>query len=499
MNLKRECGILLHPTSLPGSYGIGDLGREAYQFIDFLARSNQKIWQILPLGPVGHGESPYQSLSAFAGNPLLLSPDKLKEEGLLTEEDLSALPLFEEKQIRFDLLKPWKEELLRKAFANFRLSLQSPQYLEFLEENRIWLANFSFFMALKTYFRGVAWNYWEKSIAFREPPALEHYRKLLQEEIDYHCFLQFQFSRQWRSLKEYAEEKGIKMMGDLPIFVAYDSSDAWANPHLFQLDQWGRPSKVAGVPPDYFSATGQLWGNPLYRWEEMEQDDYFWWRERFQKLFQLVDWVRVDHFRGFEAYWEIPGGEETAVNGRWVQAPGEKLFTAIKEYLGELPIVAEDLGIITPQVEELKNKFNFPGMKVLHFCLGSRGDRRDFLCHLPENTVVYTGTHDNDTSLGWYQTMQKEAPQAVKFLGKYFHINPQMSKEEIAWGLLKIVWKTPARIAIAPLQDLLALGTEARMNMPGTAEGNWRWRFTQESLTREIEEKMASLTQEFNR
>jgi len=499
MEMERASGILLHPSSLPSPYGIGELGQEAYEFVDFLKRSGQKLWQILPLGPVGYGESPYQSLSAFAGNFMLISLAELVQERFLSPDDLREHPVFPEEKVDFALVKPWKEYLLKKAFLNFQLLGENSEYREFLEENRLWLDNYAFFMALKEHFQGVAWNHWEESGAFREEKTLQQYRELLREQIQYHNFLQFQFFRQWKKLRSYAHSQGVKIIGDLPIFISADSSDAWANPYLFELDEKGNPTKVAGVPPDYFSATGQLWGNPHYKWEKMEEDEYHWWRERFSNLFQLVDIVRIDHFRGFEAYWEIPGGEETAINGQWVKAPGEQLFAMIRKYLGELPIIAEDLGIITPEVEELKNKFNFPGMKVLHFSLGSRWDRRNFLCQLAENTVVYTGTHDNDTSLGWYEKMQEEAPQITKFLQKYAHLHPSLSPQEICWGLIEIVWQSRANTAIIPLQDLLSLGSEARMNLPGTTEGNWQWRFKSGSLTQEIAERLAELTSKYNR
>ena len=499
MEMMRASGIILHPTSLPSPSGIGNLGKEAYEFVDFLQRSGQKFWQILPLGPVGYAESPYQPLSAFAGNTMLISPEKLKENGLLKEGDLASIPPFPVEKVQFDLVKAWKEDLLKKAFQNFCLLEKTSSYLSFLQKNRLWLENYVLFIALKEYFGGLPWNQWEKKVAFREETALQHYREILREQIEYHNFVQFIFFSQWQQLRNYANERGIKIIGDLPIFVSYDSSDAWANPQLFELDKEGNPTKVAGVPPDYFSETGQLWGNPHYKWEEMEKDQYKWWRERFSNLLDLVDVIRVDHFRGFESYWEIPGGEETAINGQWIKAPGEQLFAMIKKYLGELPIIAEDLGIITPEVEELKNMFNFPGMKVLHFSLGSRWDRRNFLCNMTENTVVYTGTHDNDTSLGWYRQMQKEAPQIIKFLQKYLGLYPETSPQEIGWKLVEIVWQSRAKIAIVPLQDVLGLGTEARMNLPGTTEGNWQWRFAPGSLTRELEERLAWLTKKHQR
>ncbi|MDW7676004.1 MAG: 4-alpha-glucanotransferase, partial [Bacillota bacterium] len=370
MSNNREYGILLHPTSLTGKYGIGELGQEAYNFIDFLSRSGQTLWQTLPLGPIGYGESPYQSYSAFAGNPLLISLDKLKEQGLLEARDLYEAPSFPEEEVAYDLVIGFKDKALRKAFANFEQQLQALKgeatglkdkkiiklnsgFALFLEENQIWLDKFSLFMALKKHFNGAAWNYWDQQIAFREQEAVSHYQKLLTNEVRYQAFLQYIFYTQWQELHAYATGKGVKIIGDLPIFVSYDSSDAWANPELFQLDLNGNPLKVAGVPPDYFSETGQLWGNPHYNWQLMKEQDYSWWRERLTALLTYVDIVRIDHFRGFEAYWEIPGEEKTAVNGRWVKGPGAHFFATMEKHLGQLPIIAEDLGIITPEVVAL--------------------------------------------------------------------------------------------------------------------------------------------------
>lgn len=493
MRFERAAGVLLHLTSLPSPDGIGDLGKGAYEFVDFLARTKQKIWQILPLTPVGYGESPYQSLSAFAGNSLLLSLEMLAEEGLLLPEELRGRPNFSREVVNFPQVKVWKKSLLKKASQRFRARSKRPEYKEFLEENQIWLDNYAFFMALKEYFQGLPWNEWEEEIAFREKKALGYYHSILQEKIEEHYFLQFAFSQQWQQLKAYAQSQGIMIMGDLPIFVSYDSSDAWANPHLFELDNLGNPIKVAGVPPDYFSQTGQLWGNPHYKWQEMAKNDYFWWRERISHLLKMVDIIRIDHFRGFEAYWEISGGAETAAQGKWVKGPGAEFFQLIKKYLGELPIVAEDLGIITPEVEQLKNSFDFPGMKVLQFSFNSRQDRRNFLCNLEENTVVYTGTHDNDTLLGWYKKLGKENSPVQKFFRRFFYFNSKTKDPEICWQLIAVTLHTPANLAIIPLQDILALGSEGRMNLPGTVLGNWQWRLNPDWLMEEQENKLREL------
>ncbi|QNB44991.1 4-alpha-glucanotransferase [Thermanaerosceptrum fracticalcis] len=486
MKLDRASGILLHPTSLSSKYGIGDMGPEAYKFIDFLKRSKQRLWQVLPLNPVGYGWSPYQSPSAFAGNHLLLSIDILREEGLLTAEDIGSIPPFPEDMVQFPLVAEFKDRLLRKAFAKFNTGEKSPAYEAFREENAYWLEDFVLFMALRRHFGGLAWNSWKRAIAFREKEAILYYQKNLHEEIAYHCFLQFKFFKQWTDLKRYANAQGIKIIGDLPIFISYDSSDTWANPRLFALDDRGNPVKVAGVPPDYFSETGQLWGNPHYDWAEMEKDDYQWWRKRFEYLLKLADFVRVDHFRGFEAYWEIPAGESTAVNGRWVKGPGEKFFFTIRRYLGELPVIAEDLGVITPEVVELKEKCGFPGMKVLQFLAEEELERESG----EEEIVYYTGTHDNDTLLGWYRK---------KILSQLDSPESGHNEEEKCWEYIELVFCSRAKWAIVPLQDVLCLDNEARMNTPGTVDGNWQWRFREGALTSGLEKRLALLTLKYQR
>lgn len=477
MKLDRASGILLHPTSLPSRYGIGDLGPEAYKFVDFLKTGKQRLWQILPLNPVGQGWSPYQSPSAFAGNHLLISMDKLREEGLLTAGDTDNIPAFPEDKVLFPLVASFKEKLLRKAFTAFINTGESrPDYKAFLGENNYWLGDYALFMALKMHFGGLAWNRWEKALAFREKEALLYYQEHLHEEIAFHCFLQYVFFKQWTALKSYANAQEIKIIGDLPIFIAHDSSDVWAHPALFALDERGNPLTVAGVPPDYFSETGQLWGNPHYDWAEMEKDDYRWWRERFRHLLKLADFVRVDHFRGFEAYWEVPAGEKTAVRGRWVKGPGEKFFLTLEKYLGKLPVIAEDLGVITPEVQALKEKCGFPGMKVLQFLTEEelQAGRKE------EDVVYYTGTHDNDTLLGWYRKLNTALP------------GPEERKK--CWEYMALVSGSGARWAIFPLQDILCLDQEARMNTPGTVEGNWQWRFRAGVLTSSLAAELASLT-----
>ncbi len=490
MIFNRKSGILLHPTSLPSRFGSGDLGREAYEFVDFLTRSGQKLWQILPLNPPGYGESPFQCYSAFAGNPLLISLDQLQEQGLLTQEELAAVPFFNRDKVEFAKVWQYKERLFRQAHRRFKKCQPSAAYQAFLKASH-WLADYALFMALKQHFHGLPWNEWDVPLALRQSKSMAESRRLFEEEIQYQSFLQFTFFNQWMALKGYANNQGIHIIGDLPIFVSYDSSDAWVNPQLFELDERGKPIKVAGVPPDYFSQTGQLWGNPHYKWREMEKDHYRWWRERFQGLLQTVDIVRIDHFRGFAAYWEIPAGEATAINGRWVKGPGEKFFSTIIQYLGNIPVIAEDLGVITPEVVALKEQFEFPGMKILHFNL-HRGEKEKFLPeHYEPNSVVYTGTHDNDTTLGWYQKLM---PVDKEFLAAYLQLEPASVEKDICWQLIKVASHSNSNTAIIPLQDVLGLGSEARMNYPGTVEDNWQWRFRSGALTTEIEHRLATLT-----
>jgi len=491
MNTDRQCGILLHPTSLPSQHGIGDLGPEAFRFVDFLRESGQSLWQVLPLNPVGYGWSPYQSPSAFAGNILLISIHGLLEEGLLEEKDLETLDRsdFPVEWVDFPAVKKYKETLLKKAFAKFDQSAKSGDYLRFLDEKAYWLHDYSLFMALKEYFGGAAWHHWTATAAARDRGAMEYYRKLLSDGIRYHCFKQFIFHKQWLRLKKYANDQGIKVIGDIPIYVSYDSSDVWSNPELFKLDKSGRPAAVAGVPPDYFSKTGQLWGNPLYNWDRMRQDGYLWWRRRLENTFQLVDIARIDHFRGFEAYWEVPVGAKTAARGRWVKGPGQDFFETIEGCLGKLPVIAEDLGFITPQVVALKDRFNFMGMQVLQFAFES-DEKELFNALFERNIVLYTGTHDNDTVLGWYRRSLSRTPQVARHARIFFGIQPRQPAGEICHGFIEIAYSSNAAKVIIPLQDVLCLDDNARMNTPGTATGNWQWRCPSDRLDRET---MASL------
>ncbi|MBD2664937.1 4-alpha-glucanotransferase [Richelia sinica FACHB-800] len=492
MPFPRSSGILLHPSSFPSRFGIGDLGLEAYGFIDFLKDSFQQYWQVLPLGPTGYGNSPYMCYSAMAGNHLLISPEKLVDEGLLTPEDFDNLQTFPTHQVDFEAVIPVKVNLLKKAADNFQKQAtvsQKEAFTEFCTSKAYWLDNYALFMALKDAQDGASWHNWEPELAKREPEALIHAQKQLSNEIFYYKFLQYEFFRQWSELKSYANRRGIEIIGDIPIYVAHDSADVWANPEIFALDEeTGAAALMAGVPPDYFSATGQLWGNPVYQWEELEKQDFHWWVQRFAAMLDYVDIIRIDHFRGFEAFWAVPQGEETAVNGEWIEAPGVALFTAIKEQLGKLPVLAEDLGIITPEVEALRDQFEFPGMKVLQFAFGSDPGNPFLPFNYVRNAVVYTGTHDNDTTIGWYEKAGEwEKRNLDLYLGG-------ISADGVHWDLIRLALSSIANQAILPLQDVLGLGTEARMNFPGTAEGNWQWRYQADMLKAELSDRLKHLT-----
>ena len=494
---ERSSGILFHPTSLPGKYGIGTLGKEAYAFIDFLKKSRQKLWQIFPLGPTGYGDSPYQSFSSFAGNPYLIDFDLLIEAHLLSEEDLRDVFFGDnEEYIDYGAIYNQKYPLLRKAYENFKSSdnLEMRENFEhFKRENASWLNDYSLYISLKNHFNGLPWNEWAHDIKNREHGAMEHYKNELADDIEYHNFIQFLFFKQWGDVKRYANENGIKIIGDIPIFVAADSSDAWANPEIFLFDEERKPVKVAGVPPDYFSATGQLWGNPLYNWQKLKETNYSWWVERVRANLSTCDIIRIDHFRGFEAYWAVPYGDDTAINGQWEPGPGIDLFIAIKSQLGELPIIAEDLGLMTQGVIDLREATGFPGMKILGFAFDS-GEENDYLPHTyTKNCVVYTGTHDNDTLIGWFQKAKEEDRQ---FARDYLN---SRSDDEIHWDAIRGAWSSVANMAISPVQDFLGLGSEARINTPGVAAGNWQWRLRHGVLTDELAERIAKLTRVYSR
>lgn len=495
MKFKRSSGILLHPTSLPGPYGIGDIGPQARQWVDFLARAECRLWQILPLGPTGYGDSPYQCFSAFAGNPYLISPDALVEDGLLTEEEIYLDPSFRAEQVDYGAVIPWKLQILDQAFERFTSQPSSrlqTDYARFQAEQSLWLDDFALFMALKEYHGGSSWVKWKPEFRDRKPDALQQARNDLQQSIQKQIFRQFIFFRQWAALREYIERNDMLVIGDIPIFVAHDSADVWAHPELFYLDRVGNPEYVAGVPPDYFSPTGQRWGNPLYRWDVHKDSGYQWWIDRFRSVLSLVDIVRLDHFRGFAGYWRIPGDAETAEKGRWVPGPGHEFLETLEDALGELPIIAEDLGVITPDVVKLRDDFNLPGMKILQFAfVGSPSDK--FLPHnYPENCVVYTGTHDNDTVRGWYERVSEAEKD---FYRRYL----QRDGSNVSWDMIRACWWSVAVFAIAPLQDFLGLGNEARMNYPGKLGGNWTWRFSAGELNRELENKIHEINYLYSR
>jgi 4-alpha-glucanotransferase len=499
----RASGVLLHPTSLPGSFGIGDLGPEAYKFVDFLVAARQSLWQVLPLGPTGYGDSPYACYSAFAGNTLLVSPEQLLAEGLL---DSAPALASSHSKVDFGEAHQVKDQLLRTAYERYTKTTDTAlrsAFETFAQKHASWLDDYALFRALKDAHGGVAWNEWEPALVRRTPAAIERAREHLHEQVEAHMFNQFLFFRQWFALKSYCNERGVSIVGDLPIFVAQDSADVWTNPEQFKLDKNGKPLVVAGVPPDYFSTTGQLWGNPLYNWERMQADGFKWWIERVRATLTVVDIARVDHFRGFAACWEIPGGDKTAERGQWVEAPGRALFTAIHKTLGELPIIAEDLGVITPDVVALREEFGFPGMRILQFGFGSDAKNIDLPHNYVPNVVAYTGTHDNDTTVGWFQSVAGEGSTRTaeqiererKFCLNYLNTRG----DEIHWDFIRGVLASVANTAIVPLQDLLGLGTEARMNLPNSTEGNWSWRYDSGSLTKEIASRLKQLTELYGR
>ena len=491
---QRSAGILLHPTSLPAACGIGDLGPAAYSWVDALARARQTWWQILPLGPTGYGDSPYAAFSAFAGNPNLISPELLAADGLLKAEEF-AFAHWPADRIDYGPIIAYKAGLTAHAWNNFqngRSKALRSDFDEFRTQEAGWLDDFALFMALKEAHGGISWHEWPEDLILREPDALQQARQDLAEEMELHSFRQFLFYRQWRALKQYAAQQNVRLIGDLPIFVADDSADVWTDPELFLLDPQRRPTVVSGVPPDYFSATGQLWGNPLYNWEAHKRSGYAWWTARLRTALEQVDCVRLDHFRGFESYWEVPAGQPTAEKGRWVKGPGADFFRVLRDKLGNLPLIAEDLGMITPEVRQLRRQFNLPGMRILQFAFGGAPERR-FLPHRHErNTVVYTGTHDNDTTHGWYKTLTGDE---LDFLRRY----APSTENDISWDLIRLAWMSVADYAIAPLQDVLSLGEEARMNWPGRPSGNWRWRFRADMLSEELLDRLAELTEIYER
>lgn len=523
MEQKRKCGILLHPISFPSPYGIGDMGNSAYSFIDFLEKAGQKIWQVLPLCPTSFGNSPYQCLSAFAGNFYLISPDMLKNENLITEKDLKDIPLFDNQKIDYSKAIPYKISILKKAFKNF--DVNDKKYNSFCNENSFWLNDYALFCSIKNYYinkrhmefespsfkafkketddildenlqkdyyYGAVWTTWDKDIIERNTASMKHISQVLSEEIKFYKFAQFKFFEQWDFLKKYAQSKNIEIIGDVPIFISFDSADVWANQNLFNLNSKGYPIEVSGVPPDYFSKTGQFWGNPLYVWKEHEKDGYLWWTNRIKHTLKTCNIIRIDHFRGFESNYAIPFGSKDATEGKWKKGPGKKLFDAIKKNIGNVPIVAEDLGIITDKVEKLRDDLNFPGMKILQFAFDNDTNNVYLPHNYNKNCVVYTGTHDNNTTFGWYKNLDSKSKD-------YFRRYMNTSGDVPSYDLIRLAVSSCANLAIYPLQDVLCLDENARLNTPGTKENNWQWRYEEYMLTDEITSYLLYITKLFGR
>jgi 4-alpha-glucanotransferase len=495
MNSNRKSGILLHISSLPSEYGIGDFGVGAYNFVYKLADTGFKIWQILPLGPNGPGNSPYQAYSAYAGDPIYISPDKLVDWGLLTQIDLSDAPEFSNSETEFEKVTQWKSAIHQKAWQNFAQKADQSfkrEFESFIHEHNWWLHDYALYAACKKEFNGECWNKWELKLAERNQKTLNKYHILLKSDYEFECFQQFLFFRQWFQLKNYANEKGVEIFGDLPLYVSHDSADVWSNQNLFLLDETGEPSLVGGVPPDYFSEDGQRWGNPVFNWEQHEKTDYQWWIARLYFNFHMFNTVRIDHFRGLESFWAIPADSENAKIGEWLPANGFDLLNTIHSQLGHLPIVAEDLGIITPEVENIRDHFSLPGMKVIQFASSSDESNE----HLPHNfqrrNIVYTGTHDNDTLLGWWRSLESSER---KMVSRYTN----SKKGNIRERLIEWVWASTAEVAIIPMQDLLGLGSQARMNIPGTATGNWKWRYQKRQERKHDFEFIRKLNKIYNR
>lgn len=489
----RRCGVLMPISSLPSRFGIGGFSKEAYEFVDFLAASGQSLWQILPLGPTGYGDSPYQSFSTFAGNPYYISLDFLIDEGLLTSEECSSVDFGDNShKVEYEKIYNTRFELLKKAFERANVG-ENKEYQEFVENNKEWLKDYAMYMAIKDSLGGISWIEWDEDIRLRKPHAMAEYENKLANEIAFYCYQQYLFAMQWMALKSYANKKGISIVGDIPIYVAFDSADTWANPELFQLDEENVPVAVAGCPPDAFSATGQLWGNPLYRWDYHEETGFAWWIRRLSHCFKLYDIVRIDHFRGFDEYWAIPYGDETAEFGEWKQGPGYKLFDAMKKALGNRAVIAEDLGFLTPSVLKLVKKTGYPGMKILQFAFDSR-EESDYLPHnYPNNCVVYTGTHDNDTVNGWIPSMSRKD---LAFAKKYLNVK---RTSDICESLIRTALGCVADTAVIPMQDYLGLGSEARINTPSTLGGNWEWRMDRDACTEELSKHMLELAQIYGR
>ena len=493
---KRQSGVLMHISSLPGKYGIGSFGQSAYDFVDFLVRTKQRYWQILPLGTTSYGDSPYQSFSAFAGNTYFIDFDILIEEGLLNEADVKGADFGDDpRKVDYAKIFDARRPIMEKAVARFLKADDLSDYESFVEQNAAWLEVFAEYMAIKEHFDNLAWTEWpDKAIRRREAASLASYREKLADKLPYHRVTQYLFFKQWLRLKAYANEHHIEIVGDMPIYVAVDSAAVWAQPHFFKTDAVGKPTCVAGCPPDEFSETGQLWGNPIYDWEAMDKDGYAWWIERLRESFKIYDIVRIDHFRGFESYWEVPADSETSATGKWVKGPDYKLFAAVKEALGDLNIIAEDLGFMTDEVIELRERTGFPGMKILQFAFNPDDESIDSPHLAPNNSVMYTGTHDNNTVLGWYKDEIDDATR--QYMAQYTN---RKEYETVPHAMLRTIFSSVSFMAIATMQDLLELDSAARMNYPSTIGGNWTWRMTAEELNPIVEGELYSLTKTYRR
>ncbi len=491
MNLDRRAGILLHPTSLPGPRGIGSLGDHALRWIDWLQEAGCAVWQVLPLGPTGYGDSPYQSFSSFAGNAMLIDLDRLVVDGLLVRGEITGAPSRRSTRVDFDRLIPWKAGLLE--LAQERLTVGHPlcaDFTEFVHTNRMWLDDYTLFRALKGAFNGRPWYAWPAEVRDRDPAALESARETLAGPIRNFEVRQWLFFRQWSQLRAGARDRGIEIFGDIPLYVAHDSADVWANRHLFALGPDGRALEVAGVPPDYFSDTGQLWGNPIYRWDEHAATGYRWWIDRVAAALRLVDLIRIDHFRGFADYWAVPGDAETAITGEWRDGPGRAVFDALEAELGEIPVIAEDLGDLSPAVFVLRDELELPGMNILQFAFDGDPDNRFLPERIVEQSVAYTGTHDNDTTLGWFRSAEPDERARLRTYS---------DRPDVNWVLIEMALASKAFLAIAPMQDILDLGGSERMNTPGRAGGNWRWRMRRHALTPDLAARVRELTAETGR
>ena len=496
--MNRSVRILLPISSLPSKYGIGSFSKSAYEFVDWLKEAGQSYWQILPLVPTSYGDSPYQSFSTFAGNPYFIDLDALIEEGVLTQEEVDSAD-FGNKEDDIDYEKLYKNRypLLRKAYERSDIS-KNPDYCRFIEENGWWLKDYALFMAVKSRFDGVAWTEWAEDIKLRYGYAMEYYRRELYFDIEFHQYLQFTFYKKWMKLKAYANSKGVLIIGDIPIYVAMDSADTWANPEMFQLDRNNVPLAVAGCPPDGFSATGQLWGNPLYRWDYHERTGFDWWMKRLSYCFKMYDVVRIDHFRGFDEYYSIPYGAETAVDGHWEKGPGMALFGRMRQVLGEREVVAEDLGYMTDSVRRLVKDSGFPNMKVLEFAFDSRdtGSASDYLPHnYTENCVAYTGTHDNETIIGWFKSITKEEQD----MAREYLCDDKSALKDLHWPMISMIMRSRANLCVIPMQDYLGLGNEARMNQPSTVGKNWKWRAARSQFSEELKERIRKTTRIYGR